>query len=108
MSTASFEEMLVKPMLEKNFGKGYAPSYQIQSMLQKLEPRYDLLQLLAYFLHSFICFLWDGQEQSGERVSFINNSLGIPADLHQPLLWSNSSIPETFKKRSYPYEKDNG
>lgn len=108
ISTASFEEMLVKPLLEKNFGKGCVLPYQIQRMLQKLKPRYELLQLLAYFLHSFICFLWDGQEQPGERVRFINDSLGIPEALHQPLLWSNSSIPEIFKKRSYPYEEDNG
>lgn len=108
ITTASFEEFAVKPLLVKTFGADYAPPSQIQSMLQKLEPRYDLLQLLTYFLHSFICFLWDGQEEPGERVRFINNSLGIPVDLHQPLLWSKSSIPETFKKRSYPYEKDNG
>lgn len=108
VSMMSFEEVLVKPLLEKTFGADYAPPYQIQSMLQKLEPRYDLFQLLSYFLHSFICFLWDDHDRPGERIRFINNSLGIPPDLHQPLLWSNNSIPETFKNRCYPYEKDNG
>lgn len=108
LTTASFEEVTVKPLLAEKFGADYAPLYQIQSMLEKITPRYELLQLLAYFLHNFICFLWDGQEQAGERVRFINNSLGIPPDLHQPLLWSNHSIPEVFKDKSYSYEEDKG